>query len=281
LIAPGRDAISEREEMLHEGRPGVSIRSVLVHLDPQVNVQAVLAVALDLARQHRAHVVGLHPAPQPAEGAAAMARTAALEQAFRDQAMELQLSHEWSLAEGHEAATLVLEARTHDLLVLGQAAPSDRRIWPQPHHLLETALIKSGHPLIAVPYRGTWPSVGERVLVAWNGAREAARAVEDALPILERADRVTVVTVDLRAGEALSVGHLETLLERHGVNAAALGARSHGRPIGAVLLAEAHRLGCDLLVMGGYGHAPLREHLFGGATHHVVEHMDLPVLLSH
>lgn len=267
--------------MLHEGWPDVSIKSVLVHLDSKANVQAVLTVALDLARQHRAHVVGLHAAPKTAEGAAAEAQTGALEQAFHEQATQLQLSHEWSLVRDHEEAALVLESRTHDLLVLGQADPTNRRIWPQPHHLLETTLIKSGHPLIAIPFRGSFPSVGERVLVAWNGVREAARAVEDALSILERADQVTVLTVDLRAGAALSVDHLETLLERHGVNAVTQGGRSHGRPIGEVLLAEARRLGCDLLVMGGYGHWPIREHLFGGPTYFVLEHMNLPVLLSH
>jgi nucleotide-binding universal stress UspA family protein len=132
-----------------------------------------------------------------------------------------------------------------------------------------------------VPHRGTFPRVGGRVLVAWNGAREGARAVEDAMPILEQAREVTVLTVDLRSGEALSVDHLVRLLERHGVNASAQGARSSGRPTGEVLLSTAMQLGCDLLVMGGYGHSPLREHLFGGVTYWVVEHMTLPVLLSH
>lgn len=132
-----------------------------------------------------------------------------------------------------------------------------------------------------MPRRGTFPSIGERILVAWDGAREAARSVEDAMSILERAKQVTLVTVDLRSGDALSADHLVNLLERHGVHLSVQGARRHGRSIGEVLLERARELDCDLLVMGGYGHSPLREHLFGGATYFVLRHMDVPVLLSH
>jgi nucleotide-binding universal stress UspA family protein len=253
----------------------VSIKSILVHLDPKTNLTGVLDVALELARQHRAHVVGLFLTAE------AGSERSPLEQAFRERATELQLSHEWSRVAGSEAAILVLESRCHDLLVIGQAGPDAGRFWPQPHHLLERTLLKSGHPLIAVPRSGAFPGIGERILVAWDGAREAARAVEDAMPVLERAKQVTLVTVDLRSGDALSADHLMTLLKRHGVRVSAQGARSHGRAIGEVLLARARELGCDLLVMGGYGHSPLREHLFGGATHFVLEHMDVPVLLSH
>jgi len=258
-----------------------SIKSVLVHLDPRVNAQGVLEVALDLARRHRAHITGLGAGPEAAGGLALADQARALEETFGAQALQVQLSHEWSQFRGDEEAILALASRTHDVLVLGQANPNARTSWPQSHNLLEGALLKSGHPVIAVPHLGSFPSVGERVLVAWNGAREAARAVEDAMPILEKAGQVTVLTVDLRSGDALSVDHLVGLLERHGVNVSAQGARSSGRTIGETLLANAQRLGCDLLVMGGYGHSPIREHLFGGATYHVIEHMELPVLLSH
>src|SRR5262245_18945067 len=125
--------------------------------------------------------------------------------------------HEWSRVASNEAAILVLESRCHDLLVIGQAAPDAGRFWPQPHDLLKKALLKSGHPLIAVPLSGAFPGIGEHILVAWDGAREAARAVEDAVSILERAKQVTLVAVDLRSGNALSADHLITLLERHGV----------------------------------------------------------------
>jgi nucleotide-binding universal stress UspA family protein len=260
-----------------EGRSGVSLRSILAHLDPAANVEGVISVAVALARRHDAHLAGLYAVLEKTDEGPAEA----LREAFCRQAMQVQLSHEWLCLRGDERGVVVLEARTHDLLVIGQAAPGAARLWPPGRHLLESALIRSGHPLIAVPYRGAFATVGERVLVAWDGAREAARAVEDAMPILAKAGAVTVLMVDTRSGEALSIDHLVTLLERHGVNVDVQGARSLGRAIGDVLLATARDLRCDLLVMGGYGHSPLREHLFGGATAYVLEHMSLPVLLSH
>lgn len=256
-----------------------SLESILVYLDPRANVPAVLDVAVDVARRHRAHLTGI--CTERVTAGEIPEALQELERAFDEQAMQVQLSHEWSYARGDEEAILALQSRTHDMLVLGQASPQRRELWPQTHHLLENTLIKSGHPLIAVPHQGAFPSVGEHVLVAWNGGREGARAVEDAMPILEQANEVTVLTVDLRSGDALSVDQLVKLLERHGVNAAAQGARRSGQPTGDVLLAKARQLGCDLLVMGGYGHPRLQEHLFGGVTYSIVERMDLPVLLSH
>jgi nucleotide-binding universal stress UspA family protein len=261
--------------------PALSIRSILVYLDPAANARAVLDVAVEVARRHRAHLAGLHAVSAGVADPAAETSAQALEHEFHKRAMQVQLSHEWFRLRGKEQRIVVLEARTHDVLVIGQAPPATGGLWPQPLHLFESALIKSGHPLIAVPCRGSFPSVGERILVAWNGAREVARAVEDAMPILEKADTVTLVTVDWRSGEALSVDHLVVLLERHGVEVGVQGARSFGRPIGEVLLSKARELHCDLLIMGGYGHSPLREHLFGGTTYFVLQHMDLPVLLSH
>lgn len=255
----------------------MSIKSILAYLDPVANSQGVLDVAVALARRHSAHLAGLHAVSETA----AELTPEALQEAFHERAMQVQLSHEWLCVQGNEQRLVVLEARAHDLLVIGQANPEAEALWPQAHHLLESALMKSGHPLIAVPYRGSFASVGEEILVAWSGAREAARAVEDAMPILQKARSVTLLTVDLRSGDALSVDHLVALLERHGVKVGAQGARSLGRPVGEVLLSKAGELHCDLLVMGGYGHSPIREHLFGGATYFVLQHMDIPVLLSH
>jgi nucleotide-binding universal stress UspA family protein len=259
----------------------VSSKSILAYLDPAANPRAVLEIAVELARRHRAHLVGLHAVPARVAESAAESCADALQGEFQERATEVQLSHEWLSLRGDEERGVVLEARTHDLLVIGQAQPAAGGLWPQPHHMLESALIKSGHPVIAIPCRGSFHSVGERILVAWNGAREVARAVEDAMPMLEKANTVTLLTVDRRSGAALSVDHLLVLLERHGVNVSVQGARSFGRPIGEVLLAKARELHSDLLVMGGYGHSPLREHLFGGVTYFVLAHMDLPVLLSH
>lgn len=262
----------------------MSIKSILVCLQPAQNNSAVLDVAVDLARRHKAHLAGLHAArPSDSETSVVglMSHPAALEREFRQRAEQVQLSHEWCRIEGKEESAIALESRCHDILIIGQADPTEGGIWIRPHGLLENILIKSGHALIAVPYRASCLKVGDRILVAWNGAREAARATEDAMPILKAARRVIVLTVDLRRGDALSVDHLVNFLERHDVKAEARGARSHGRSIGGTILSKAADFHCDLLVMGGYGHARAREHMLGGPTYSVVEHMTIPVLMSH
>ncbi|MHC4067615.1 MAG: universal stress protein, partial [Planctomycetota bacterium] len=203
-----------------------------------------------------------------------------LETAFRERARRDELSYEWRCLEGAPEKLVPLEARGHDLLVIGQSHPKAGGAWhTQP--LVERTVINSGHPLIVVPYWGSHTTIGERVLIAWNGTQEAAHAVEDAMPILKKSREAIVVTVDVHEGEALSVEHIEQLLERHGVSAQVRGTKSHGMLIGDVLLSEAGNLRCDLLVMGAYGHSPVREHLLGGATDYVLEHMTLPVFMAH
>jgi nucleotide-binding universal stress UspA family protein len=261
----------------------MSIESVLVYLHAEQNTEAVLDVAIDIARRHRAHLAGLYvSAGKSAEpGAATLAPAPAFEGAFRERAETARLSHAWSVVSGNPDRLVALEARCHDLLILGQGPSHEGTVWARHRDPVERVLVKGGSALIAVPYHGSGRSVGERVVVAWNGGPEVARAVEGALPILEQARRVIVLTVDRRSGQALSVDHLMRRLLRHGVNVEARGGRSQGRPVGDALLATVRELECDLLVMGGYGHWPIREHLFGGATDAVLRHMTVPVLLSH
>lgn len=261
----------------------MSIRSILVYLQPARNTSAVLDVAVDLARRHQADLTGLHVVPRNSESDAAgfAGHAAAFEREFRACAEEAQLDYEWRYIEGRPERVVALESRCHDILIMGQADPTVRDLWTNPHDLLENVLVGSGHPLIAVPSRGSFPNVGRRILIGWNGAREAARATEAAMPILKAARRVIVLTVDKRRGDALSVEQLLNFLERHGVPAEARGARSLGEPVGDTILSKTVEFRCDLLVIGGYGHSRTREHLFGGPTLSVIEHMTLPVLMSH
>jgi nucleotide-binding universal stress UspA family protein len=261
----------------------MSIKSILVCLQPGQNTSAVLDVAVDLARRHKAHLAGLHVASSDPETGVAgdVSPAAELERIFREGAEEMQLSHEWRCVKGGADSVIALESRCHNILVIGQSDPTAGDIWTRPHDLLENILIKSGHPLLVVPHCGSCTNVGNRILIGWNGAREAARATEDAMPILKAARQVIVLTVDLRRGDALSVENLMKFLERHGVKAEARGARSHGEAVGDTMLSKAKSFHCDLLVMGGYGHSRTREHLIGGPTYSVVQNMTVPVLMSH
>ncbi len=123
--------------------------------------------------------------------------------------------------------------------------------------------------------------VGRRVLVAWNGSREATRALHDALPVLDRAERVIVLSVDPGDHRHLPGADIATLLARHGVRAEANETSSDDIEVGDAVLPRAADLGADLLVMGAYGRSHVREWAMGGVTRNLLKHMTLPVLMSH
>ena len=138
---------------------------------------------------------------------------------------------------------------------------------------------------MTVPLTGTRGEIGKHVLVAWNGKREAARAIFDALPLLVAAKAVTVLGFEQvrSAGDNLPLPDtaIGASLARHGVNVTVQTASAKETSIGEAILARVAGEGADLLVMGAYGHMRLRELVFGGATRHIVRHMTVPTLFSH
>jgi nucleotide-binding universal stress UspA family protein len=170
-----------------------------------------------------------------------------------------------------------------DLAVLGQypGDDSDGETWLRPDHIVTA----TGRPVLIVPYAGTFECVGRRVLIAWDGTREANRALHDALPLIGNAEAVTVMHV--AAGEA-DLDHDRSRLERivrhlgrHGVEAKLEESLGGDIPVGDILLSRAADLGADMIVAGGYHHAHLRETLLGGVSRDLLDHMTVPVLMSH
>jgi nucleotide-binding universal stress UspA family protein len=139
--------------------------------------------------------------------------------------------------------------------------------------------------VLILPNAGAKARIGERVLVGWNARREAARAVFDALPILQRAKEVKVVWVNPQSEHDLAqdipAGDICAALARHGVKCYAAQETRPRAGVGESLLACARDMGADLVVMGCYGYTRLREFVFGGASRYVLAHMPLPVLMSH
>jgi nucleotide-binding universal stress UspA family protein len=183
----------------------------------------------------------------------------------------------WREAVGQVSAIVPQRARLNDLVVLGQSG----RVADKPHSdTLDETVVHGGRPVLLASARALGP-VGEVVAIAWNASPEAARAVSGALPFLVEARAVHILSVG-KEEEALSDAELAAYLGWHGIAAAA----HHVQPVkgvktGEALLASARDQGADLLVMGGYGHAPWREMIFGGATAQIVGTSRLPVLLSH
>ncbi len=139
--------------------------------------------------------------------------------------------------------------------------------------------------MLVIPRAGHHSTIGERVLVAWNGKREATRAIFDALPLLKQAKDVKVLAVESgRKGEDVDfpAAEISAALARHGVKVeAARTVLEGGAAIGDELLNRVSDEGRDLLVMGCYGHSRMHEFVFGGVTRDILGNMTVPVLLSH
>lgn len=144
----------------------------------------------------------------------------------------------------------------------------------------ETALFESGRPILLAPPVPP-VSLGEAVLIAWNGSTETARAVAFAMPFLRRASRVLVLSVEGGMVPGPSAQDLAQALACEGVAASHRALPAGRRTPGETFLAEAKEFGCDLFIKGAYTQSRLRQMIFGGVTSHVLAQADIPVLMAH
>jgi nucleotide-binding universal stress UspA family protein len=151
--------------------------------------------------------------------------------------------------------------------------------------LLEGALFGSGRPVMVVPPTWADAPIGKTVFLAWNAEREAARALADALPLLDPSARIVVATVDAKPtyeGHGDLPGYdISTHLARHGFKVELRNIDGMGKPDSKALLEAAGGAGADLIVMGGYGRSRLSEMVFGGVTREMLTRSDIPILMSH
>jgi nucleotide-binding universal stress UspA family protein len=267
-------------------------KDLLVHIDSSSHCAARLALAVTLARRFGAHLTGLHVMPTLAispfiadqfptamldEGHAKIAQLRDDARAlFAAASQPLGSETEWRETRGDLVDVVRLAARNADLAILGQADPS-----ADGADLPAQVVLGSGRPALLVPYAATFANVGGRVLVAWNGSAQAARAVNDALPFLQSAERVIVVTVN-QGGNITGDADIVRHLARHGVEAE-IGdiVTDHHGSVGDLLLSRASDEAADLIVMGAYGHSRLRELVLGGVSRALLAHMTVPVLMAH
>ncbi len=169
--------------------------------------------------------------------------------------------------------------RVFDVIVLGK--PGAGRGGRPSMATIEAALFEAGRPVLIAPPLPP-QQIGKNILIAWNCSTEQARATASAMPLLQQADRVTVLTVV--GGTAVpgpSAEQLIRYLQRNEVSPESLTVELNGRSTGEAILATANSLACDLLIKGAYTQSRLRQMIFGGATRHVLAHATLPVLMAH
>jgi len=239
-------------------------------LDERSTAELGLASALQLDRLDRDHQASIDRAAARLQSALKV-----LEQAH-------SITAEWRSVNGLASVEVPQHARYADLSILGHRSDRD----PIEYSFSEHLLFVTGRPVLFVPAVGSLRTLGRHIVVAWNSSRAAARAVNDALALIERAERTTVVTVNpgdfIGRHNAPPAERMVEHLRRHSacVDLVQLENIPAGS-IGDALQAEARTLGADLVVAGAFGHPRLWEKLLGGVTRDLLARMTLPILMSH
>jgi len=274
-------------------------KNILVNLTVGDGNAPAASYAISVAATFESHLFGVAFAYVPTIGRSVVHTTAArlLEQQGDASKRAAQAAadrfddaaHRAGLSAGSRVFTTTLPgapdlfgplARRFDLSVVGQPEPN--KIAPE-DLIIEAALFGSGRPVLVVPYIHKDPLKLDRVLVCWDGSREAARALGDAMPLLQRAAAVdvVVVTTERAKSDEIPGADVAQMLARHGLKVELQRIGASGIDIANTILNHAADTAADLIVMGAYGHARLREFVLGGTTRAMLSSMTVPVLMSH
>ncbi|WP_068318708.1 universal stress protein [Polycladidibacter hongkongensis] len=276
----------------------MAIKDIVTLLDLN-GEQPAAQVAIEFARQIEAHVTGvslvLEPivpgfiaAPMPADYLQ-MAHKQAVDAASTasgafDRLVELAgvngESRQETVITGGSLEPILQQARMTDVVVVGQDNPEQPE--PMREVVIESLLFESGVPTLLVPYISQGKFSCKNVVVAWDGSPTAARAVHAALPILEMAEKVTIVIVNKgKPVDGEPGADLATYLARHNLKVTVDVITKPPVSVADSLLNYVSENDVDMLVMGGYGHSRMREYIIGGATRDILSSMTVPVLMAH
>lgn len=276
-------------------------RRITVHLDHGFDCTRRTALALGLAKRHKAELVGVYASSAPPQyyygESVMMSRTlnimknlqaqnrGAVQNAFLEAAAAADVPAVVRAGESSPSATVALHGRASDLIIVSQQNRDDVEAAHE-NEFVEQTLLTAGRPVMVLPSSGEFPVVGDRVLLCWDGSREAARALADAAPLLQGASHVVVLTMDEGAAtrnvESIPFEDLATYCVAHGIPAPDHVRRDiKGVGVGSTILNAAADYSADLVVMGAYGHSKFREWAMGGATASILKSMTVPIMFSH
>jgi nucleotide-binding universal stress UspA family protein len=280
----------------------MTYKTVLASLNEIGRLPQVIAAAAALGRALDGHVSGLYvvpavqvypsvgfeAAPQVFEGNRTYFKdnAAKVRSTFEDTMRREALSFDFHQIDARTpliADDTVTFGRCADVIVVSATNPGE--VTGVERDFVEQVIMAAGRPVIVLPFKDKAHLDFGEVVIGWDGGREAARAVHDALPLLKLAGKVRIVRVDPQKDPNLRASvpgaDLAEALARHGIAAETQGYPTDGQDEGQALLRCAEDCGAGLIVMGAYGHSRLTEFIFGGATRFVLTRLNRPVLLSH
>ena len=269
----------------------MSFKNLMVHLDAGERTATRVELAVSLAKKHQARLVGVFGQRAQAQQVGVVASWPSQEYtdardaskaAFEKAAAGLPHAEWHDINRGSDTEVLrniIDYARHVDLVVLGQHDERVKALVPE--ELAMDVILDSGRPVLVVPYAGNFAEVGTHPLIAWNDAREAAHALNDALPLIQDCDEAMVLSFASRRedGESSCAG-VARHLAAHGIKARTEVMLVQDFGIMDMLLNRITDRGADLLVMGAHGHIGFPFVNRGGGTRYILRHMTVPVLMS-
>jgi nucleotide-binding universal stress UspA family protein len=271
---------------------------ILVILDATRDGRRRLDVALSLAVRARAKLIGYYVSPTeglltegvPSDGGRYTGRISETQvpagevaEEFRDeferQLKDRSLEGEWAISESRtELRGLLRYTRCTDLLVAGlPQLPPDF-----PELDIERLVVDSGRPVLGLPHANVSENLGRNIVIAWDGSREASRALHDAVPFLQQSASVRIIAIEIGQHPSASADEVVSHLQRLGISAAIDVDRGlHSESPADEILSRLETADADLLVAGAFGHSRFSERMFGGASRTFLHQMMIPVLVSH